>query len=63
MASFGLVALASSVYLVLVLEILKFRRFRERQLRRQELSTGGDRARRSSARSRPGEFEAVDPPG
>ena len=38
MAAFGLVALASSVYLVLVLEILKFRRFRERQLRRQELS-------------------------
>ena len=28
-------ALAASVYLVLVLEILKFRRFRERQLRRQ----------------------------
>ena len=38
MAAFGLLALASSVYLVLVLEILKFRRFRERQLRRQELS-------------------------
>ena len=38
MAAFGLLALASSVYLVLVLEILKFRRFRERQLRRQEFS-------------------------
>ena len=39
MASFGLVAVAASVYLVVVLEILKFRRFRERQLRRQALST------------------------
>ncbi len=39
MASFGLVAAAASVYLVVVLEILKFRRFRERQLRRQALST------------------------
>ena len=35
MAAFGLLAVAASVYLVLVLEILKFRRFRERQLRRQ----------------------------
>jgi len=39
MASFGLVAAAASAYLVVVLEILKFRRFRERQLRRQALST------------------------
>ena len=38
MAAFGLLAIAASVYLVLVLEILKFRRFRERQLRRQELT-------------------------
>ena len=37
-AAFGLVAIAASLYLVLVLEILKFRRFRERQLRRQALS-------------------------
>jgi UDP-GlcNAc:undecaprenyl-phosphate GlcNAc-1-phosphate transferase len=36
---FGLLALAASVYLVLVLEIFKFRRFRERQLRRE---TGAD---------------------
>ena len=35
MAAFGLLAVAASIYLVLVLEILKFRRFRERQLRRQ----------------------------
>ena len=33
-AAFGAVALAASVYLVLVLEILKFRRFREREIRR-----------------------------
>jgi UDP-GlcNAc:undecaprenyl-phosphate/decaprenyl-phosphate GlcNAc-1-phosphate transferase len=32
---FALVALAASVYLVIVLEILKFKRFRERELRRQ----------------------------
>lgn len=36
---FGLIALAASVYLVAVLEILKFRRFRERQLR-HEVATG-----------------------
>jgi UDP-GlcNAc:undecaprenyl-phosphate GlcNAc-1-phosphate transferase len=34
-AAFGLVALAASLYLVLVLEILKFRRFREREIQRQ----------------------------
>jgi UDP-GlcNAc:undecaprenyl-phosphate/decaprenyl-phosphate GlcNAc-1-phosphate transferase len=32
---FGLVALAASLYLVLVLEIFKFKRFREREIRRQ----------------------------
>jgi len=36
--AFALLAAAASVYLVLVLEILKFRRFRERQLRRQALT-------------------------
>jgi len=35
MATFFLIAIAASVYLVVVLEILKFRRFRERELRRQ----------------------------
>jgi UDP-GlcNAc:undecaprenyl-phosphate GlcNAc-1-phosphate transferase len=34
-AGFGAVALAASVYLVLVLEILKFRRVREREIQRQ----------------------------
>ena len=38
-AAFVLLALAASVYLVIVLEILKFRRFRERELQR----AGGDR--------------------
>jgi UDP-GlcNAc:undecaprenyl-phosphate/decaprenyl-phosphate GlcNAc-1-phosphate transferase len=32
-AAFGLVAFAASLYLVYVLELFKFRRFRERQLR------------------------------
>ena len=32
---FALIAFAASIYLVLVLEILKFKRFRERELRRQ----------------------------
>jgi UDP-GlcNAc:undecaprenyl-phosphate GlcNAc-1-phosphate transferase len=36
--AFAAVAFAASLYLVLVLEILKFRRFRERQLRRGALS-------------------------
>ena len=34
-AAFALVAFAASIYLVIVLEILKFKRFRERELRRQ----------------------------
>src|SRR5918996_2316336 len=38
--AFGLVAVAASFYLVYVLEILKFRRFRERQLRRDAVAHG-----------------------
>jgi UDP-GlcNAc:undecaprenyl-phosphate GlcNAc-1-phosphate transferase len=38
MIGFGLMAVAASVYLVIVLEILKFRRLREIQLKRQALS-------------------------
>ena len=34
-AAFAMVAFAASIYLVIVLEILKFKRFRERELRRQ----------------------------
>jgi UDP-GlcNAc:undecaprenyl-phosphate GlcNAc-1-phosphate transferase len=40
-AAFGLVALAATVYLIYTLEILKFRRFRERQLRRASTLVGG----------------------
>jgi UDP-GlcNAc:undecaprenyl-phosphate GlcNAc-1-phosphate transferase len=40
--AFGLVALAATIYLVYTLEILKFRRFRERQLRRQATLVGGE---------------------
>src|SRR3954454_6734417 len=68
MALFGLIALASSVYLVLVLEILKFKRFRERELRRQ-VETGeiaalsDDQIEQEVERDiETGEFEAVRPP-
>jgi UDP-GlcNAc:undecaprenyl-phosphate GlcNAc-1-phosphate transferase len=66
--AFGLVALAASLYLVLVLEILKFRRFRERAIRRQ-VETGeipalsDDQIEHEIEREvETGEFEAVDPP-
>ena len=64
-AGFGLVALAASVYLVVVLEILKFRRFREREIQRQ-VDTGempalsADEIEREVHREvETGEFEAV----
>ncbi|MET0614539.1 MAG: MraY family glycosyltransferase [Thermoleophilaceae bacterium] len=64
-AGFGLVAVASSVYLVVVLEILKFRRSREREIQRQ-VETGempaldADQIRREVDREvETGEFEAV----
>ncbi|HEV3378918.1 MAG TPA: MraY family glycosyltransferase [Thermoleophilaceae bacterium] len=66
--AFALVALAASVYLVIVLEILKFRRFRERELRRQ-VETGEIPALSDSEieheierEMETGEFEAVRPP-
>jgi UDP-GlcNAc:undecaprenyl-phosphate GlcNAc-1-phosphate transferase len=40
--AFGLVAFAATIYLVYTLEILKFRRFRERQLRKQATMVGGE---------------------
>ncbi|NLT05784.1 MAG: undecaprenyl/decaprenyl-phosphate alpha-N-acetylglucosaminyl 1-phosphate transferase [Solirubrobacterales bacterium] len=60
---FGLIALAASIYLVVVLEILKFRRFRERQLRR----SGGELSDREIEEEierevETGEFDAVGPP-
>jgi UDP-GlcNAc:undecaprenyl-phosphate/decaprenyl-phosphate GlcNAc-1-phosphate transferase len=66
-AIFALAALASSVYLVLVLEILKFRRFREREIRRA-VETGEipalseDEIEHEIEREvETGEFEAVQP--
>jgi UDP-GlcNAc:undecaprenyl-phosphate GlcNAc-1-phosphate transferase len=67
-AAFGLVALAASVYLVLVLEILKLKRFRERDLRRR-VETGeipalsrAEITREAEREVETGEFEAVGPP-
>jgi UDP-GlcNAc:undecaprenyl-phosphate/decaprenyl-phosphate GlcNAc-1-phosphate transferase len=40
--AFGVIALAATIYLVYTLEILKFKRFRERQLRRQATLVGGE---------------------
>jgi UDP-GlcNAc:undecaprenyl-phosphate/decaprenyl-phosphate GlcNAc-1-phosphate transferase len=64
-AAFGLIALAASLYLVLVLEILKFRRFREREIQRQ-VETGempaltAEQIEREVDREvETGEFEAV----
>jgi UDP-GlcNAc:undecaprenyl-phosphate/decaprenyl-phosphate GlcNAc-1-phosphate transferase len=66
--AFALVALAASLYLVLVLEILKFKRFRERELRRQ-VETGEIPAltereieHEIEREVETGEFEAVRPP-
>jgi UDP-GlcNAc:undecaprenyl-phosphate/decaprenyl-phosphate GlcNAc-1-phosphate transferase len=65
---FALVAFAASAYLVIVLEILKFKRFRERELRRQ-VETGEIAALSESEieheierQVETGEFEAVRPP-
>ena len=64
LGGFGLVALAASVYLVYVLEILKFKRFRERQLRRAPSPTGAEPMRAEideeiAREVETGEFEAV----
>jgi UDP-GlcNAc:undecaprenyl-phosphate GlcNAc-1-phosphate transferase len=40
MAGFGLLAIAASIYLVLVLEILKLKRWRQFQLKREKLAHG-----------------------
>ena len=68
MIGFGLLAVAASVYLVIVLEILKFKRFRERELRRQ-VETGEIPALSESEieheierEVETGEFEAVQRP-
>ena len=65
---FALVAVAASVYLVLVLEILKFRRVREREIRRQvetgEIPALSEREieHEIDREVETGEFEAVPPP-
>ena len=61
MASFGLAAVAASVYLVLVLEILKFSRWRARQLRREELSDSDIEAE-IVREVETGEFDALQQP-
>jgi UDP-GlcNAc:undecaprenyl-phosphate/decaprenyl-phosphate GlcNAc-1-phosphate transferase len=66
--AFAAVAVAASVYLVVVLEILKFRRFREREIRRQvetgELPALSEREIEVEIEREveTGEFEAVRPP-
>jgi len=60
MAALGLLAFAASVYLVLVLEILKFKRLREWQLRQQDPETSEHEVVASVARDlETGEFRAV----
>src|SRR3954447_21943547 len=65
-AAFGLGALAASVYLVLVLEILKLKRFRQFQVRRASLAIGEPPPEDSELDAQlareleTGEFEAVD---
>jgi UDP-GlcNAc:undecaprenyl-phosphate GlcNAc-1-phosphate transferase len=67
-AAFGVVAVAASIYLVVVLEILKFKRFREREIRRQ-VETGEMEAlsrdeidQEIEREVETGEFQAVRPP-
>jgi UDP-GlcNAc:undecaprenyl-phosphate GlcNAc-1-phosphate transferase len=68
LALFGLIAFAASVYLVLVLEILKLRRWREYQLRRAHTLAGEPAPARSEVDAQvehdleTGEFPAVKPP-
>jgi len=64
--AFGLVVLAASVYLVYVLEILKFRRLRERRLRRADPQLSEEEvARDVFTKLETGQFGAVnvDEPG
>jgi UDP-GlcNAc:undecaprenyl-phosphate GlcNAc-1-phosphate transferase len=61
MVGFGLLGVAASVYLVYVLEILKFRRFRERQLAKQAGMTQAQIDEEIEREMETGEFQAVDP--
>jgi len=60
LAVFGAIAIAASVYLVFVLEILKFRRFRERQLRRDSRLSEAEIEHEIEREVETGEFEAVE---
>ena len=63
MIGFGLVAVAASVYLVYVLEILKFKRFRERQLTHQSGGLTPQEIDEEIEREvETGEFQAIRPP-
>ena len=60
MIALGVAAIAASVYLVYVLEILKFKSFRVRELRRSEPGTSEHELERQAEREvETGEFEAV----
>jgi UDP-GlcNAc:undecaprenyl-phosphate GlcNAc-1-phosphate transferase len=65
LGAFGLVALAASIYVVLVLEILKLKRFREFQLRRESVAAGRPEPDDAEVQARveheleTGEFDAV----
>jgi UDP-GlcNAc:undecaprenyl-phosphate GlcNAc-1-phosphate transferase len=59
MIGFGLLAVAASVYLVYVLEILKFRRFRERQLGKQAGITQAEIDEEIDREIETGEFPAI----
>jgi UDP-GlcNAc:undecaprenyl-phosphate GlcNAc-1-phosphate transferase len=56
---FGVLAVAASIYLVYVLEIVKFRRFRERQLGKQEGITQTEIDEEIDREIETGEFPAV----
>jgi UDP-GlcNAc:undecaprenyl-phosphate/decaprenyl-phosphate GlcNAc-1-phosphate transferase len=66
LAGFGLIAVAASVYLVLVLEILKLKRWRQFQLKRESQLHGAPPPMDAEVDARlareleTGEFEAVD---
>jgi UDP-GlcNAc:undecaprenyl-phosphate GlcNAc-1-phosphate transferase len=66
MAGFGLLALAASIYLVLVLEILKLKRWRQFQMKREKLAHGEPPPQDTEVDEQlareleTGEFEAAD---
>jgi UDP-GlcNAc:undecaprenyl-phosphate GlcNAc-1-phosphate transferase len=59
MIGFGIIAIATSVYLIYVLEIVKFRRFRERQLSKEEGITQAEIDEEIDREIETGEFPAI----